>query len=407
MSYCIKCGTQEGVGQKFCPVCGAASAIASAPRGFSGREARVLLGINLDPSRQSRWSVLFRFLLLLPLIFVLVAIWIAALCVSVAAWFNALFTGRVPDGMQQFLTKALRFNANFMAYEFLLIPRWPGITLNEKANDQVRIEVDHTELRRTAVFFRAILAIPALIVQEAVSLGMYPLVLVMWVWGIITGREPRALHQALALLLRFTIRVQAYLLLLTPTQPFEGFFGDENLLGNTYAAPDARTLPTTWMVIKPAKVLVVIALILSVPLYVLQRSEHPVSWCHSSISTGCMSLPSRAPGHVVAVARPIGVTTASATHQDGQPRRLLWPMCRNITILRGLEPVASAEEIEAAARQYVRKVSGVQSRSKSTDDPFEVAVQRIAATTAQLLRELPPRRQPPTSTPPLRRVGTK
>jgi hypothetical protein len=82
-------------------------------------------------------------------------------------------------------------------------------------------------------------------------------------------------------------------------------------------------------------------------------------------------------------------------------------MCRNITILRGLEPVASAEEIEAAARQYVRKVSGVQSRTKSTEVPFEVAVQRIADATAQLLRELPPRRQPPTSTPPLRRVATK
>ncbi|HET6915489.1 MAG TPA: DUF2277 domain-containing protein, partial [Acidimicrobiales bacterium] len=34
-------------------------------------------------------------------------------------------------------------------------------------------------------------------------------------------------------------------------------------------------------------------------------------------------------------------------------------MCRNITILRGLEPPATHEEVEAAALQYVRKVSGV------------------------------------------------
>ena len=34
-------------------------------------------------------------------------------------------------------------------------------------------------------------------------------------------------------------------------------------------------------------------------------------------------------------------------------------MCRNITTLRGLAPPASPEEISAAARQYVRKVSGV------------------------------------------------
>jgi hypothetical protein len=78
-------------------------------------------------------------------------------------------------------------------------------------------------------------------------------------------------------------------------------------------------------------------------------------------------------------------------------------MCRNITTLRGLEPAATAEEIEAAARQYVRKVSGVQSPSAATVEPFERAVAEVAATTARLLAGLPPRRQPPTTVPPLRR----
>ncbi|MBO0848027.1 MAG: DUF2277 domain-containing protein [Pseudonocardia sp.] len=78
-------------------------------------------------------------------------------------------------------------------------------------------------------------------------------------------------------------------------------------------------------------------------------------------------------------------------------------MCRNITTLRGLEPSATAEEIEAAARQYVRKVSGVQSQSSATREPFEAAVAEIAAITARLLDELPARRQPPATLPPLRR----
>ena len=42
-------------------------------------------------------------------------------------------------------------------------------------------------------------------------------------------------------------------------------------------------------------------------------------------------------------------------------------MCRNITTLRGLEPVATDEEIEAAARKYVRKISGVQKTSAATE----------------------------------------
>lgn len=78
-------------------------------------------------------------------------------------------------------------------------------------------------------------------------------------------------------------------------------------------------------------------------------------------------------------------------------------MCRNITTLRGLEPVATADEIEAAARQYVRKVSGVQSTSAATGPAFEAAVRQVADATTALLAELPPRRQPPPTLPPLRR----
>jgi hypothetical protein len=81
-------------------------------------------------------------------------------------------------------------------------------------------------------------------------------------------------------------------------------------------------------------------------------------------------------------------------------------MCRNITTLRGLEPVATPEEIEAAARQYVRKVSGVQSTSpQTTEEAFERAVTEIAAVTTALLDSLPPRKQPPPTLPPLRRIA--
>ncbi|HEX6238642.1 MAG TPA: DUF2277 domain-containing protein [Acidimicrobiales bacterium] len=80
-------------------------------------------------------------------------------------------------------------------------------------------------------------------------------------------------------------------------------------------------------------------------------------------------------------------------------------MCRNITTLRGLEPPATPDEIEAAARQYVRKISGVQSTSARTEEAFEQAVRQVAAASTELLAELPPRRQPPPTVPPLRRRG--
>ena len=78
-------------------------------------------------------------------------------------------------------------------------------------------------------------------------------------------------------------------------------------------------------------------------------------------------------------------------------------MCRNITELRGLEPAATAEEIEAASRQYIRKVSGITRPTAANEDAFEAAVAELTATTKRLLSQLPPRRQPPKTIPPLRR----
>jgi hypothetical protein len=82
-------------------------------------------------------------------------------------------------------------------------------------------------------------------------------------------------------------------------------------------------------------------------------------------------------------------------------------MCRNITTLRGLEPPATVAEVEAAARQYVRKVSGVQQPSEATTAAVDAAVRDIAAATAALLAQLPPRRQPPPTLPPLRRPAVR
>ena len=71
------------------------------------------------------------------------------------------------------------------------------------------------------------------------------------------------------------------------------------------------------------------------------------------------------------------------------------------------DPGATAEEIEAAARQYVRKISGVQSTSAATVEAFERAVVAVTAATTQLLAELPPRKQPPPTLPPLRRIAAR
>jgi hypothetical protein len=82
-------------------------------------------------------------------------------------------------------------------------------------------------------------------------------------------------------------------------------------------------------------------------------------------------------------------------------------MCRNITPLRGLEPEATPEEIDAAALQYVRKVGSLSSISDANRAAVERAVAKVAAATRELLDDLPPRRQPPATLPPLRRIQAR
>jgi len=63
-------------------------------------------------------------------------------------------------------------------------------------------------------------------------------------------------------------------------------------------------------------------------------------------------------------------------------------MCRNIRPLHNFEPPATHEEVEAAALQFVRKISGYTKPSQANAEAFERAVEEVAAASARLLEAL-------------------
>ena len=63
-------------------------------------------------------------------------------------------------------------------------------------------------------------------------------------------------------------------------------------------------------------------------------------------------------------------------------------MCRNIRTLHNFEPPATPEEIQAAALQYVRKISGTRKPSQANVEAFERAIEEVAAATTRLLDSL-------------------
>ena len=63
-------------------------------------------------------------------------------------------------------------------------------------------------------------------------------------------------------------------------------------------------------------------------------------------------------------------------------------MCRNIRQLHNFAPPATTEEVQDAALQYVRKISGSTKPSQANAEAFERAVHAVATATQQLLEDL-------------------
>ena len=63
-------------------------------------------------------------------------------------------------------------------------------------------------------------------------------------------------------------------------------------------------------------------------------------------------------------------------------------MCRNIKTLFNFDPPVTAEEIQAASLQFVRKITGFNKPSKANEAAFRAAVDEIAGSAGRLLHSL-------------------
>jgi hypothetical protein len=63
-------------------------------------------------------------------------------------------------------------------------------------------------------------------------------------------------------------------------------------------------------------------------------------------------------------------------------------VCRNIRTLHNFDPPARSDEVQAAAVQYVRKISGSAQPSQANAEAFARAVEAVAEATQRLLDEL-------------------
>jgi hypothetical protein len=94
--------------------------------GFTGRAGSYEIDLEIaPPERQNRWKTLLRIFLVIPAFIVASALGGVALLVAFLAWFYAVVTGRIPEGLRNLGAACIRYSAQTYAYLFLLTDRYP------------------------------------------------------------------------------------------------------------------------------------------------------------------------------------------------------------------------------------------------------------------------------------------
>ena len=179
---------------------------------------------------QRRLTVFFRFILVIPQVFVLYFVGIGAFFVAIVGWFAALFTGRLPESIAKFLLGYVRWSTRVFAYELLMVDNYPPFSLDPDPTYPIDILVTTGKLNRAAVFFRFILVIPAQIVASVVVFGMTIFGFITWIATLVNGKMPDSFFGATAAAIRFQARTNAYYLMLTSFYPSD-LLGDTDAMG--------------------------------------------------------------------------------------------------------------------------------------------------------------------------------
>jgi len=195
-------------------------------------------------ARQRRVTVLFRVLTVIPHGIALYFLGLAAGVVAFIGWWAALFTGRLPEFAQTYLTGYIQWYTRVQAYLMLLTDVFPPFSLEDEPGYPVRVAVPPaTSLNRLAVFFRVILVFPvAMLAAIVVMGGMTIVAFIAWLITLITGELPAGLHLAYTAIIRYVTRVNCYFYLLTPVYP-GGLLGDGPAAMADGAVPSVSDLP--------------------------------------------------------------------------------------------------------------------------------------------------------------------
>ena len=180
------------------------------------------IGLEVAPAApQSRLTIFFRPILAIPAAIVGNLIREAGQVVALIAWFVILFTGRLPVGLANFMAGSLRWETRVYAYVLLLTGSYPPFSLEDVPDYPAHVPVAaQLEGRnRLTVFFRLLLVIPHIVVICLLLIAATVVLFIACVAALFTGSVPVGMHNFIAGVLRWTVRVSGYTYFLTDEYP--------------------------------------------------------------------------------------------------------------------------------------------------------------------------------------------
>src|SRR4051812_35447742 len=178
------------------------------------------------PQRVKNWRPLVNWLLVVPHVLVATALRYVAQLLAVVSWFIILFTGRLPGELANFQVMYIRYYVRMALFAGFLREEYPpfafAMTPNDPGGDlQARVDViaQLDARNRLTVGFRLILVIPQLIMLTLLAIADGVVLMIAFFAVLFTGRWPAGLRRFTVGVLRWWLRVETYLLLLTDDYP--------------------------------------------------------------------------------------------------------------------------------------------------------------------------------------------
>ena len=174
----------------------------------------------------ARWRPLVQWLLAIPHFAILYALTILSRVVGFISWIIVLFTGKLPQWVAGVQAMYLRYSNRVTAYAGFLKDAYPPFSFDTATHDPgdyvgetVEFEPQLEHRNRLTVLLRLLLVIPQLIVLFFVGIAAS----VAWIVGffavLFTGRWPEGIRRFVVGSMRWSLRVDAYFMLMTDEYP--------------------------------------------------------------------------------------------------------------------------------------------------------------------------------------------